>query len=210
MAVITINKEFGTKSQRVASKLAEKLGYEYVGDKLLAQIAKELNLSEHEADTFRQTSKSSVLRLVDKYTCSIVQKVVDREHGCLDDKAYYEKTKELVEKLYADDNMIILGWGAQCILKGKPNTLHVRLRKDHEQKINDLMERQNLNEKAADHKIKQEEADLKAYIKEYFNADWNDVRLYNLIVDMGKNSVFEAVDLICENLKHKLKKQKKG
>ena len=131
--------------------------------------------------------------------------MVDREHGCLDDKAYYEKTKELVEKLYADDNVIILGWGAQCILKGKPNTLHVRLRKDHEQKINDLMERQNLNQKAADHKIKQDEADLKAYIKEYFNADWNDARLYDLIIDMGKNSVFEAVDLICENLKHKLK-----
>ncbi len=206
MAVITINKEFGTKSQRVASKLAEKLGYEYVGDKLLAQIAKELNLSEHEADTFRQTSKSSVLRLVDKYTCSIVQKVVDREHGCLDDKAYYEKTKELVEKLYANDNVIILGWGSQCILKGRPNTLHVRLRKDHEQKINDLMERQNLNRKAADHKIKQDEADLKAYIKEYFNADWNDASLYDLIIDMGKNSVFEAVDLIAENLKHKLRK----
>lgn len=150
MAVITINREFGTKSQRVASKLAEKLGYEYVGDKLLAQIAKELNLSEHEANTFRQTSRSSVLRLVDKYTCSIVQKMVDREHGCLDDKAYYEKTKELVEKLYANDNVIILGWGSQCILKGRPNTLHVRLRKNHEQKINDLMERQNLNRKAAE------------------------------------------------------------
>ena len=129
MAVITINKEFGTRSQRVASKLAQKLGYEYIGDQLLAQVAKELNLSEHEADTFRQTSKSSVLRLVDKYTCSIVQKVVDREHGCLDDKAYYEKTKELVEKLYANDNVIILGWGAQCILKDKPKTLMSGLEK---------------------------------------------------------------------------------
>ena len=205
MAVITINKEFGTRSQRVASKLAQKLGYEYIGDQLLAQVAKELNLSEHEADTFRQTSKSSVLRLVDKYTCSIVQKVVDREHGCLDDKAYYEKTKELVEKLYANDNVIILGWGAQCILKDKPNTLHVRLRKGHELKITELMERQNLNHKAAEHKINADEKDLKEYIKEYFDADWNDARLYDLIIDMGKNSVPETVNLICENLKHKLK-----
>jgi len=205
MAIITINKEFGTNSQRVASKLAQKLGYEYIGDQLLAQIAKELNLSEHEAETFLQTSKSSVLRLVDKYTCSIVQKVVDREHGCLDDKAYFEKTKELVEKLYANDNVIILGWGAQCILKGKPNTLHVRLSKDQELKISELMEHQKLTQKAAEHKINSDEQDLKVYIKEYFDADWNDTRLYDLIIDMGKNSVMEAVDLICENLKHKLK-----
>lgn len=205
MAVITINKEFGTQSQRVASKLAQKLGYEYIGDQLLAQVAKELNLSEHEAETFLQTSKSSVLRLVDKYTCSIVQKVVDREHGCLDDKAYFEKTKELVEKLYTSDNVIILGWGAQCILKGKPNTLHVRLSKDQELKISELMEHQKLTQKAAEHKINSDEQDLKVYIKEYFNADWNDARLYDLVIDMGKNSVMEAVDLICENLKHKQK-----
>lgn len=205
MAVITINKEFGTQSQRVASKLAKALEYEYIGDKLLAQIAKEMNLSEHEANTFRQTSKSSVLRLVDKYTCSIVQKVVDREHGCLDDTAYYKKTKELVEQLYYKDNVIILGWGAQCILKDKPKTLHVRLQKDPELKITELMERQKLTHKAAEHKIKKDEKDLQAYIKEYFHADWNDARLYDLIIDMGKNSVLEAVDLICENLKHKIK-----
>ncbi len=192
MAVITINKEFGTNSQRVASKLAQKLGYEYIGDQLLAQIAKELNLSEHEAETFLQTSKSSVLRLVDKYTCSIVQKVVDREHGCLDDKAYFEKTKELVEKLYANDNVIILGWGAQCILKGKPNTLHVRLNKDQELKISELMEQQKLTHKAAEHKINSDEQDLKVYIKEYFNADWNDARLYDLVIDMGKNNHYDV------------------
>jgi cytidylate kinase len=205
MAVITINKEFGTQSQQVANKLAQKLGYEYIGDQLLAQVARELNLSEHEAQTFLKTSKSSVLRLADKYTCSIVQKVVDREHGCLDDNAYFEKTKELVEKLYDNDNVIIVGWGSQCILKDKPNTLHVRLRKDHELKISELASRQNLSLKAAEHKIKSDEENLKIYIKEHFDTDWNDARLYDLIIDMGDNSVQEAVDLICENLKYKLK-----
>ncbi len=205
MAVITINKEFGTSGQRVAAMLARELGYEYIGDALLAEIAKELNLSEHEAETFLKTSKSSVLRLVDKYTCSIVQKVVDREHGCLDDKAYFEKTRELVEKLYDNDNVIVLGWGAQCILRDKPGTLHVRLRKDPAQKISELMEAQGLSRSAAEHKISSEEQDLKIYVQEYFNADWNDARLYDLVIDMGKYSVPEAVALICENLKHKLK-----
>lgn len=205
MAVVTINKEFGTGSQRVASKLAEVLGYECIGDQLIAQIARELNLSEHEAETFRQTSKSSVLRFVDKYTCSVIQKVVDREHGCLDDAAYYEKTKELVEKLYENGNVIILGWGAQCILKNRPEVLHVKLIKDPDLKISELMERQHLSRKAAEYKIREDEEDLKAYVAKYFDADWNDARLYDLVIDMGKLSVQEAVDLICENLKHKLK-----
>ena len=202
MAVITISKEFGTESEKLASSTAQKLGYEYIGNNLVAEIAKELRISESEAETFRKTSQSRILRFVDRYTCSIVQKVVDREHGCLDDKNYYETTKRLVEKSFDAGDVIILGWGGQCILKGKPNTLHVHLKKDPETKVNEVMKARNLDYKAAKDFVEREENDLKAYIKEYFNEDWTDARLYDLIIDMDKNSLEQAVDLICDNIKH--------
>lgn len=205
MAVITISKEFGTESERVASLLAEKLGYEYIGKNLVADIAKELHISESEAETFHKTSQSRILRFVDRYTCSIVQKVVDREHGCLDDKNYYEVTKNLVENVYEAGDAIILGWGGQCLLKGKPDTLHVRLIKDNDLKINEIMKSQNLSQKAAKDFIDREEGDLKAYIKHYFKEDWNAAHLYDLVIDMGKTPVEKAVDMICDNLKHKTK-----
>jgi len=203
MAVITISKEFGTESETIASKLAEKIGYEYIGQELIAQIAKELHISESEVETFRKTSQSRILRFVDRYTCSIVQKVVDREHGCLDDKNYYETTKKLVEQSYEAGNVIILGWGGQCLLREKPDVLHVRLIKDEETKINELMKSRNLEYQAAKDYIDREEGDLKAYVKHYFNEDWNDARLYNLIIDMGKTNVEQAVDMIVDALKHK-------
>jgi cytidylate kinase len=205
MAVITISKEFGTESEKVASLLAEKLGYEYIGKNLVADIAKELHISESEAETFHKTSQSRILRFVDRYTCSIVQKVVDREHGCLDDKNYYEVTKKLVENVYEAGDAIILGWGGQCLLKGKPDTLHVRLIKDNDLKINEIMQSQNLSQKAAKDFIDREEGDLKAYIKHYFKEDWNAAHLYDLVIDMGKTSVEKAADMICDNLKHKTK-----
>jgi cytidylate kinase len=205
MAVITISKEFGTESERVASLLAEKLGYEYIGKNLVAKIAKELHISESEAETFHKTSQSRILRFVDRYTCSIVQKVVDREHGCLDDKNYYEVTKRLVENVYEAGDAIILGWGGQCLLKGNPDTLHVRLIKDNDLKINEIMQSQNLSQKAAKDFIDREEGDLKAYIKHYFKEDWNAAHLYDIVIDMGKTSVEKAADMICDNLKHKTK-----
>jgi cytidylate kinase len=203
MAVITISKEFGTEGEKVASLVAEKLGYEYIGKKLVADIAKELHISKSEAAAFHKASQSRILRFVDRYTCSIVQKVVDREHGCLDDKNYYEVTKKLVENVYEAGNVIILGWGGQCLLKEKPDTLHVRLIKDNELKIEKLMQAENLSHKAAKAFIDREEGDLKAYIKQYFNEDWNAAHLYDLIIDMGKISVEKAVDMICDNVKHK-------
>ena len=131
--------------------------------------------------------------------------MVDREHGCLDDKNYYEVTKKLVENVYEAGDAIIIGWGGQCLLKGKPDTLHVRLIKDNDLKINEIMQSQNLSQKAAKDFIDREEGDLKAYIKHYFKEDWNAAHLYDIVIDMGKTSVEKAADMICDNLKHKTK-----
>ena len=200
MAVITISKESGTEPGKVVSIAAKKLGYEYIGKKLAAEIAKDLHLSEAEVQTFKQTSQTRILRLMDRYTCSLVQKVVDREHGCLDDANYYESTKKLVLNLYEADNVIILGWGGQCILRGKPNTLHVRLTKVDDLKIEKVMQDYDLNRQAAKKLVEREEKDSSAYVKHYFGEDWNDARLYDLIIDMGKHSAEQAADIICKNI----------
>lgn len=200
MAVITISKEFGTEPEKVASIAAKKLGYEYIGKKLAAEIAKDLHLSEAEVKTFKQASISRIMRFMDRYTCSLVQKVVDREHGCLDDANYFESTKKLVENLYEADNVIILGWGGQCILRGKPNTLHVRLIKDEDSKIEKVMQDYDINRPAARKLIEREEKDSSAYVRHYFDEDWNDAHLYDLILDMGKNSAEQAAEIICKNI----------
>ncbi len=205
MAVITISSEFHTGSQKVAAGMAEKLGFAYIGDQLVAEIARELHISKHEAEMFRQASQTSILRFLDRYTCSIVQRVVDREHGCLDDDTYYNKTRELVEKIYENENAIIMGWGAQCILRQKPDTFHVLLKKADEKKIEEVMKTHQLARKAAEQLIKTEENNRKAYIKKYFDADWMDSRLYDLIIDMEKHSVEEAVEIIHDNARHHLK-----
>ncbi|UCG12714.1 MAG: cytidylate kinase-like family protein [Deltaproteobacteria bacterium] len=203
MAVITINKECGTESEKVATLLAKKLGWEYIGDQLVAKIAKELHISKSEVEAFRRDAQSRILRFVDRYTCSLIQKVVDRERGCLDDSSYFDATKGLVEKIYEEKQAIILGWGGQCLLRGKPDVLHVRLTKDEEGKIETIMKRFKIDRKAAQDYIHREEGDAKSLIKHYFNEDWKDANLYDLIVDVGKTSIEDGVDTIIVNLKQK-------
>jgi len=203
MSVITISRECGADSEEVASLLAEKLGWEYIGKELVARIARELRISEGEAEAFLQDAQSRLLRFVDRYTCTLIQKVVDRERGCLDDESYFNTVKKLVEDVYEDRNAIILGWGGQCLLRGKPNVLHVRLIKDEERKIDTIMKRFNIDRKAAIYHIDREEKDSKSLIQHYFKVDWNDASLYDLVFDMGKTTVEDAANTIIENLKHK-------
>lgn len=204
MSVITISRECGVGSEEVASLLAKKLGWEYIGKELVARIARELRISESEAEAFLQDAQSRLLRFVDRYTCTLIQRVVDRERGCLDDESYFDTVKKLVEDVYEDKNAIILGWGGQCLLRGKPNVLHVRLIRDEEGKINTIMKRFKIDRKAAKYHIEREERDSKSLIKHYFKVDWNDASLYDLVIDMGKTSVEDAVRTIIENLKLKM------
>ena len=203
MSVITISREYGVDSEELASFLAKKLGWEYIGKQLVAKIARELHISEGEAETFLQDAQSRLLRFVDKFTCSLIQKVVDRERGCLDDENYFKTVKKLVEDVYEDKNAIILGWGGMCLLRDKPNVLHVRLIKDVAGKIDTIMKRFNIDEKAAKYHIDREERDSESLIRHYFKVDWNDASLYDLVIDMGKTTVEDAANTIIENLKLK-------
>ena len=205
MGIITISKECGTDSQQVASLLAKKLGWEYIGKQLVAKLAAELHLSKSDVETFIKHEQSRLLRFVDRYTCTLVQRVVDKEHGCLDDKNYFEAVKKLVEDVYQAGNAVILGWGSQCLLRGRDGVLHVRLRKGEEEKIKTIMKRFKIDRDAARGHIRREERDSKSLIKHYFDVDWNDAKLYDLIIDMGKTSVEEAAETIIDNLKRKVR-----
>ena len=202
MAVITITGEKGTGSRDLISKLAEKLDYDFIGEDFQQEIARELKLSEGEVEMFKKASQSSIIRKMDRFTCSLVQRVVDRERGCLDDRDFYETTVKLVERLYEENNVIIHNWGAQCILKGKPNTVHVRLTREREKKIEDAMKNFDLSFTAARKAVVDDERDMEAYLKQFFDADLNDARLYDLVIDTGKTDATDAVGMIVDQLKH--------
>jgi len=202
VAVITITGEKGTGSRQLISQLAEKLDYDFIGEDFQHEIARELKLSEGEVEMFKKASQSRLIRKMDRFTCTLVQKVVDRERGCLDDRDFYEATVKLVEKLHADDNVIIHNWGAQCILNGKPNTVHVRLTRTREKKIEEAMKAFDLNFSAARKVVVDDEQDLEAYIKQFFGAELNDARLYDLVIDTGKTDSARAIGMIVDQLKH--------
>ena len=203
MAVITVTGEYGTGSHQVVAELARKIGYDHIGEELLKQIAQQLNLSESEVEVFRKASQSRLIRLMDRYTCSLVQKVVDREHGCLDDRDFYDTAAAVVQKLSTAGNVVIHGWGAQCILKGRPETVHVFLQLGREAKIEAAMQQLDIDFQAARAAVDKEERNNQQYIRQFFNADWKDPALYDLIIDRDKSTVQKTVQIIADHVQRR-------
>ena len=203
VAVVTVTGEYGTGSEQVVSELARKTGYDHIGEELLKEIADQLHLTESEVEVFRKASHSRLIRLMDRYTCSLVQKVVDRTHGCLDDRDFHDTATALVEKLYTAGNVVIHDWGAQCILKGRPETVHVFLQQDRDAKIEAAMQQLHIDFQAARSIVDDEERNSEQYIRQFFKADWKDPRLYDLIIDRSKTSVAAAAQMIADHLQRR-------
>lgn len=205
MAVITVSGEYGTGCEQVVAELARITEYDHIGDELLKEIAEQLHLSESEVEVFRKASQSRLIRLMDRYTCSLVQKVVDREHGCLDDRDFHQTATALVEKLYTAGNVVIHDWGAQCILKGRPGAVHVFLQIDRDAKIEAAMQQLRLDFPAARTVVDEQENNSEQYIRQFFNADWKDPQLYDLVIDRSRFSVEGTAQMIADHIQRSAK-----
>ena len=196
MAVITISKEYAAESEVFAEKLADKLGYSVLDKQLVVQAAKQLNISETEASILRRGGESRLLKILDKYTAKTIQKVVNRDYGRLDDKNYFEVTKKLVLNAAEQGNVIIVGWGGQCLLADRPDAIHVRIVKNLEERIAILKQKFNLDDRGARELIEREEKESAKYIEYYFNRSWTDAHLYHVILNLSKLSFEQAVDIV--------------
>ncbi len=201
MAVITISKEFASESEVFAEKLAKRLNYSVLDKELVAQAARHLNISETEASILRRGRESRLLQILDKYTATTIQKVVDRDYGRLDNKNYFEVTKKLVEKAAEQDNVIIVGWGGQCILADHPKAIHVRIVKNLEERIAILKQKYDLDDRGARELIERQEKESAKYIEYYFNRSWTDAHLYHVILNLSKLSFEQAVDIVVNLIK---------
>jgi cytidylate kinase len=197
MAIITISREYGCGARDFAKTLADKLGYSVLEKELVAQVAENMNISQSEAALFEKGSK--LLRFLDRYTSHTVKRVVDRSYGRLDDRSYYDVTSKLVLQVAAEGNVIILGWGAQCILDNHPNTFHLRIVKNLNDRILHVKkDHPNLDNRAAQELLEREDAEKASYIEHYFNRALNDPHLYHMVVNLSRISSAQALKTVSD------------
>lgn len=196
MAVLTISKEYACDLERFTKMLVERLGYRLLNKQMLAEMAEELGIPEQLSLQFQKEQESRFLRFIDKYTA--MQRALDRSYGRIDNKAYLDVIARLVARAAQSDNLIITGWGGQCILQNHVRALHLRVVKDLKERVAWLKEKFGLDENLAQELIEREDAGSAAYIKHGFNRFWDDAHLYHLVLNFSKISLQTAVLLIVD------------
>ena len=101
-----------------------------------------------------------------------------------------------VYEIAANENVMIVGHGGQTILKDFPGTLHFRVIAPYATRLSRLMEQKECDEKDAKRSIRQSDRDSSGYITAYFDADWDDRELYDLVINTRTLPLDTAVAMI--------------
>jgi cytidylate kinase len=178
MAIITISRQIGSLGDEVAKTVADRLGYKLIEKSQISKILSEHGFSSSDIDQYDE-KKPSLL-----------------QHLSMQKRVFERLIRASVYELAAKDDVVIVGRGAQVILKNIPGTLSVRIIAPDSTRVQRLMEQRECDEKNALWVIQRSDQNSSGYIHTYFNTDWDDSSLYDLILNTRTIPSSTCVEMI--------------
>jgi cytidylate kinase len=179
MAIITISRGSYSHGKEVADKIAYELGYPCITRYLLLETSERFNIPE-----IRLTKALEDVP-------SILERIAGEREQYL---AYIEAT---LLKHAQKDNMVYHGLAAHFILRPIRHALHVRITADIEHRAQLVMEREKVSHEEALRLLTKIDHARKQWGLVLYGIDLWDSSNYDLVINVDKITVDNAVDTIC-------------
>ena len=209
MPVITISKEFASGGLEIAKRLAQKLNYDYLDKEIVEQVADHAKVSHQEVMDFEAEGHINVRaylsRIIDLDIFKKSSKHEEDEEtettyderdkipysfdtqGWIDSDIYRNMICKVVSELGQRPNVMIVGRGGQCILQEQTGVINIRVIASMADRIARIqIGNPNLNAAAAQKQIEAMDKKSREYIKFYFKADWDNPKLYDVVINTSR------------------------
>jgi cytidylate kinase len=199
MAVITISRQFGAGGNTLGRMIANELGYTFADEDIIQRIAKEANVSERWVESFEKEAGSMVSRLISSMVSKrLVDRILKDERGYLDEKIYLDYLVLIIAQVADEGDAVILGRGSQYILNDHPDTFHVLLIDEFENRVKFMMAHYNLSEKRATQVVINEDKRRANLYSRLGKQDYDNPSLYHVVLNMGKIDMKTALKSVCD------------
>ena len=189
--VITINREYGSGGRQIAQSLANSLGLDYYDRSIIEMTAKQSNLSETYIEAKEQTMTNSFL-----YDLFSQYQALTEQETQLD--KLYEIETNVIKETASKGNCIIVGRCSDFILKDMQNCHHIFLYASEEFKVQQIMQRDQLKESAAQKQVRDINKKRFAHYKYYTGRMWGLSKYYDLCLDVSALGIDKSVEIITQ------------
>ncbi len=204
MTTITVTRQHGCGGHQIAARVGQLLDYRLFDSPFLKQIASEVGLLREEAVDYSEENykvKTFLQRLISFNPAEMrispssareTQPDVPR----FDDADSVELVKRIVRVAYEHGNVVIVGRGAQVILRNQPDVLHVRIIAPMETRLKIVQQTEGLGLEAARQYLEERDKSAREYLARFFNTQWDDPYLYHLTINRAFCEIEQAAQLV--------------
>jgi cytidylate kinase len=197
MAVITISRQFGSGGKTVGRQVADALGYTFADEDIVQKIAELAKVSPGWVESVEKEAGGRLSRLVSRMVSKpLVERVLKDERGYIDEEIYIDYLVILISQMADEGNVVILGRGSQYILNDLPDSYHVLLINNFENRVKFMMEQYKLSQQKATQVVKSEDKRRINLYRKIGKQDYDQPELYHLVINMARVDLDEAVDMI--------------
>lgn len=195
--IITIGRQFGSGGHEIGKLAAQKLGIECYDSRLI-QMASEKSCigMEHLKPVDEKRANPWLYTVPSDYSNEMTG------FGLPMNDMLFNVQSQVIRQLADKESCIIVGRCADSVLESYPNVTSVFIRANLPERIQRIMQRQNISSREAETLIKKMDKDRSLYYNFFSDKKWGRAESYDLVLNSTTLGQEKCVDIICSLIKH--------
>ena len=181
--IITIEREYGCGGGEIAQKVASRLSWKLLDQRLTEEIARLAHCPKGVVEAREERKDPLYYRLFKSFMRGSYEGSINAPKlNLVDSETILRITRRVVEHAAERGNCVIVGRGSQQFLKNRRDTLRVFLYAPREDRIRRLLVR-GTSEKEAEELVDTVDRERAAFIAKYFHVEWPDRAIYHTMMN---------------------------
>jgi CMP/dCMP kinase len=204
MRAITISREYGSGGGEIATRLASHLGWHLIDHEIVERVASEMGTTIQEAEARDERIEGILARTLNSMQylnpafMAVPPDVVISKEG-----TYREAVNRIVMAAAAQGHAVIVGRGSQVLLAQQRDILHVRIIAPFEKRVAYVMQREGVDQAAAESRIQMKDRDRIRHLETAYHRKPSDAHLYDIVLNTFFLDLDSVVEIISLGLRQK-------
>lgn len=219
MTVLTLSRQLGSRGNEIAAGVAEHLSLRFVDREIIHRAASEAGVPQTAlTELGYEGQRGLVERVLDVVNTMPV--VPQTPHAALRETTapmslplsnimtpaapifsqpmdtYIPVVRHIIRDLADQGNVLVVGRAGQVILQDRDDTVHIQVVAPFTQRVDTVMAREEISEREARDRVTASDRARNEYMKRYYHTRWDDVSLYDLVINTEKIDTHTAIDII--------------